>query len=1305
MPFGSELRHRLNLHIAGMPALPPQKQQRASSAAPPVRVHGGLEAPTKPAPGPRLAQAAFTQSTGALGLDHLPDEVRSALWPSTKQRSPSHEPQKLGTVNVPTLAFKLSDAGWRERRDAAQNLRGAGKDSEIVLPKLAMSLEDNNGKVRSAAADTLANLGAQLGGDGSKLIGFEAVKRLADEDLAVRRAAQKPVDTLLAASGAEDFSTLAAPATADFVDKLKSDSWRTREHTAKAMGKLGIAGVPVVAELAKLYADEAYSVRAAAKYAIAEIYSSGAIFDLGATAAPSVPALTQRLTHRDWRVRAAAAHGLGVFGGSSVAGVAELTMISVDETASPNARLLAISTLGDLGTLSMPAVVELASLTDDKNPHICEVATRAVEAIHDACQAFCPSSIPQRSSKRGAEKFDDPSPEVRELAIESLMKDGVLSAPATLNLMASVSDTDLSVRHRTKEALERLRTLGVFVNIMTCGAQVVSSLVEALQDSAWQVRSAALEALSFLLAVGAEPLQRLSSAVQDDSRDASTKKDVETLLARLSLSGALVDRTKAVSAIAPHLVEQLADESPSTHSVAREALSKFLMFDKKLVHSHLVKSVLVIMEEASTASTSEGREKAARKLQSLENVLAPAIDEASKRRQKLPPKQQQPQQESSAGPSIADEERGLREALADAATSISRARLLGVAVDGLMAVERRLQKCSALGIDNDLLVWAEAEYERLREEADTIQIVVDRPRSSDSKASRLSNESQLSRASRNSFQRGPKRPPSDEGATIWRAIFNSLEKSDYGQTTRSRLQIAYEAYERDDRGYLEVEDVKAAMQDCSMALMYVCIRRLQLLQLWQLKQQVRVDLLDEQVVWCTEELSRLQNSAEGHIPKDVVKRFARRLGADDNLRIYKEAFMEQALAGFFDGLPKPILVDRLTSSEQTAVQQAFQALDVRRKAKVAAADVMMSLQLAGFRSRFGAFAGVEMELIGVVLSPTPFMDYAQFQALLCRHNLLHLGESMAIVARLERAIAWSNKEELQSCLQKAQGLNIPEHLIKESKTALARIQERKTEGKSEKDKEKSMKQQLWRLLFGKVERGDKDIGHPTEVENLYRIYDPDARGRLLMEDVGFMVRDCSKSLSSLCAKRLAMMEDWWNECQERERRAGSSSLEAATLSADARRLRQQVSWCREQLAGFKQTASEGIPVELLKDTCAKLGSIDGGQSVTKEAFMVNAMNVFYEGAVVPQDQTAVTEAQMLMLKGIFDKLGEAGTKPVTSGAVLDWLTSKGFRSAFGAFSGIELELLWRHQHKHEIQDLTQFVEVLCRHSVLPLLVG
>eukprot|EP00971_Amphidinium_carterae_P328212 6459968-Amphidinium_carterae.1 len=28
-----------------------------------------------------------------------------------------------------------------------------------------------------------------------------------------------------------------------------------------------------------------------------------------------------------------------------------------------------------------------------------------------------------------------------------------------------------------------------------------------------------------------------------------------------------------------------------------------------------------------------------------------------------------------------------------------------------------------------------------------------------------------------------------------------------------------------------------------------------------------------------------------------------------------------------------------------------------------------------------------------------------------------------------------------------------------------------------------------------------------------------------------MIRDCSKSLATLCRKRLDMMEEWWRECQ------------------------------------------------------------------------------------------------------------------------------------------------------------------------------
>jgi len=1286
----SDLRQKLTMHLPGMPALPPPKAQRCSSAGPP---RAAPPEAAKPGSG-RLTQAAITQSTGALGLDHLPDEVRSALWPASRRRSASQE--KASALNVPAFAFKLSDGSWRDRRDALQNLRSTGKDSEIALPKLAQSLEDSNALVRKEAADTMASLGTELGV--TKQVGAEAVVRLASEDLAVRRAAQKPVEKMLTDGVAEDLSELAAPAVPELVEKLKSESWGVREHTARAIGKLGVAGVTGVSELAKLYADEAYSVRAAAKHAIQDIYTSGAIIDLGASSAQAVPMLTERLSHGDWRVRAAAANGLGVFAGPAIAGVPELTKVSADKSARPQVRLIAISTLGDLGSLSLPAVVELAELTEDPNAGVREVANKAIDAIHAMCQAFCPSSPSgSKASKKRLQGIIDQRAEVKVAAIDNMAKDAAVTAESILSLMASISDEDVDVRRAAKAALQRLRDLGALVDIANSGAQVFPQMVAALSDSAWQVRSATLEALSFLVAIGTEPMQRLNAVAKDVAGDVQTRQDVAELCEQLKKAGALVDKPQAMATIVPHLVEQLADESPSMHSVAREVLSKLLTFDKKMVHAFLVKSVIQLMDLAEASTTAEGREKSARKLHSLENVLAPALEEAKKRRQRT----------LNRSPSIADEERGLREALADAATNVHRARLLGVPIDRFDAVERRLQKCRALQIDADLLTWAEVEFNRLHDEANTIQVViVDRPRSADSKASRLSNDSQVSRASRNSFQRGAKRPPSDEGATIWRAVFNALEKCDYGSATQSRLQVAYEAYERDNRGHLDLEDVKAAMQDCSMALMYVCIRRLQMLQLWQMKQQTRIDLLDEQVVWCTEELGRLQNSAEGHIPKEVVRKFARRLGADQDKRVSHEAFMEQALSAFFDGLPKPLLAERLTEAEQASVRQAFAALDVRRKGRVAAADIMMALQLSGFRSRFGAFAGVEMELMGLVLSHAPFLDLSQFEVLMCRHKLLHLGETMAVVARLERAIAWNNKEELRYCVQKARAVNVPEHILNEAQNALNRL-DKKGESRegARKDKDKVNTQQIWRLLFGKIERGDKDVRAPRELETLYLAYDKESCGHLVQQDIGLMIRDCSKSLATLCRKRLDMMEEWWRECQEKQKGLAIGSLEEVEMGKNAARLRQQVAWCREQLAGFQQASSEGAPPALLKDTIVKLGSTDSGQTVPQQPFVANAMDVFYEGAVLPQDPQPVTEAQLSMLKGVFDKLVEAGNGTCSCGVVLDWLLGKGYRSAFGAFSGIELELLWRHQHKHELHDVAQLVEVLSRHSVLPLLVG
>jgi HEAT repeat protein len=310
-----------------------------------------------------------------------------------------------------------------------RTLRGFGA---AAVPALIETLQASDPGVRAAAAKTLADLGSEAGAAERAL--FTAAS---DPDPKVQAAALRALIALRSES--PRLQTLLESA-------LTSNSAELRKVGAAGLAAFGGAATLGADGLLVLFADEDAATRLTAVQALGQ---------LGAKAAPAVPALLQRFDD-------------------------------------PALQLPIVDTLGRIGSPAAPAVPKLAELAAKGAPEWRVAALIALGSIGNEAAAALPAIY---------EGTRDPSFDVRAAAVPALVKVESDEAKLIEVLVRSVSDETGRVRRPAAQAI------GKFGDRARAAVPALVAMLERDND-----RGPAFEALKAIGVVTVPDLKKMLGA-------------------------------------------------------------------------------------------------------------------------------------------------------------------------------------------------------------------------------------------------------------------------------------------------------------------------------------------------------------------------------------------------------------------------------------------------------------------------------------------------------------------------------------------------------------------------------------------------------------------------------------------------------------------------------------------------------------------------------------------------------------------------------------------------------------------------
>lgn len=493
---------------------------------------------------------------------------------------------------VHDLIRLLEQDHWAVREEAARALAeevdGEALNYEelakMTVPRIGRRIEESNWRVRRAAAAALGHLSdsevwGRKPGTAARGAVPELAKRLASEDLHVRRAAKEPFEMLRAEGKLGDVGAAAAAALPDLLKRLQDEDWMARESAAKALAAVGVGAAPALPELARRVADDSDKVRHAARGTIERLGADGAAPDVAGACASAVPDLVERLYSENWCVRCAAAWALGVCGNS--AAVAGPALVQALTDGSRAMRESAVEALGNLGLAATPALPEMGHRLGDNEECVRVAARDAIEKVHKALSSRDYSKHESASASRCLRKLKDPDQAERIGAAQGLAKLGVEALPAVPGLAGALLDDVPLVSEAAGKALAQLREVGAIGSLGDDGdidrpppVSLHAKLAEILDEDEprWEVRLAAAEALANLALKAARVVQPLARRMR--SGEAAYVEAAKELVNRMSEQSALLDIFGAADEAAPHLVERYASDDPLVSGLASEALRK-----------------------------------------------------------------------------------------------------------------------------------------------------------------------------------------------------------------------------------------------------------------------------------------------------------------------------------------------------------------------------------------------------------------------------------------------------------------------------------------------------------------------------------------------------------------------------------------------------------------------------------------------------------------------------------------------------------------------------------------------------------
>ena len=336
----------------------------------------------------------------------------------------------LGNIGVAGIGPLMTALGDRDKRVRLDAVRGLGSIGRPAAGALVSILGNRNATVRRETATVLGKMIPLL----AEAVG-PLVTALADKKKKVRRTAAVALGNV---------GPAAEPAVGPLVAALDDPDEAVICAAAKSLGKIGPAAEAAVTRLILLLpvsgetpSHEAGPTsgrpRPGNRGIQASRVAAEALGRIGASAAPAAEALRVALTASDKSLSRAAADALGKIGRP---GGEQLCRILSDPAASDDAKLTAVTILGQMGAASVGTMI---SLLDDPGLRSAAVATLA--------------KIGRPAIERLAVALLHPEKIVRQKAAEILGMIGPDAAAVIGPLSARLADSEADVRKVAAEAL------------------------------------------------------------------------------------------------------------------------------------------------------------------------------------------------------------------------------------------------------------------------------------------------------------------------------------------------------------------------------------------------------------------------------------------------------------------------------------------------------------------------------------------------------------------------------------------------------------------------------------------------------------------------------------------------------------------------------------------------------------------------------------------------------------------------------------------------------------------------------------
>jgi HEAT repeat protein len=439
------------------------------------------------------------------------------LWRVGTARAPGdRRPEERAALRsaVPALTERLRDQDGLVRLYAAQALLAVERDPQRVPPVLRDALGEDNVVVRTGAAKALTSLGRDARPAVQKLREVLRQEKDGGARLAEARAlwvVDEQFDELVAAllqalqdpDGArretaadiviQEGDKLRAhgrPLVAPLVALLRDDQAQLRTCAAQALGQIG----PEAGEAAEALGNALDPAREGNEEVLRDV--ARALYRLGPSARPALPALVGVLRHRDYVLRACAVAAVGTIGDGARDAVPELGKV-LREDLHATVRLSAATALGKLGEAARPAVPALCDALKDTDRAVREAAADALLVV----DRRAPAAILALG-----ELLANDDAELRLFAAHALGRLGREAKAACGALHdAGIKETDDRARQALDEALARVG--------FPPTAEDLDLLLEAMKGNNVRYRLAAARVVAMLQPVPAKAVPGLRDAL------------------------------------------------------------------------------------------------------------------------------------------------------------------------------------------------------------------------------------------------------------------------------------------------------------------------------------------------------------------------------------------------------------------------------------------------------------------------------------------------------------------------------------------------------------------------------------------------------------------------------------------------------------------------------------------------------------------------------------------------------------------------------------------------------------------------